>query len=189
MARLDVKVIIKFLFLFPYIGGILIIISLLTPAAMRWYHSTVDDSYILWVWGLLTITEWYHGAGWAWNTTFAYIPDPFILVIGILFSIIIAIFGIKMILKARICGDKEKDLDITFVKYGGLIITLITTWMIIVQIFYSMTDFLGLGTNFSFWPNLSAQFGVIGIFLGGIFSILGYVLFKIYRKKFYYLYV
>ena len=187
---MDIKALVKYLFFLPYLGGVLAIISMITPVAAHFHKDIYNPSHTIWIWGLIVITEWVYGfTGYAWENEFTLITDPFILIISIIISILIAFFAIKTIITSRNYGRDEKRLDMTFVKYGACILGLYILWMMILQIFYALTGFMGMGPEFSFWTYFHVNFGTVGIFLGGFFIILGPILSKAFLKRFYYLFV
>ena len=85
-------------------------------------------------------------------------------------------------------GQDEKFVDNRFIKYGGFVLLIIVTWMIIIEIFYFVTGFKGMGPPFSFWSYFPPHFGVIGIFMGGFIIMLGSIIHKLLYKYYYYLY-
>jgi hypothetical protein len=144
--------------------------------------------------------------GWTWFNYFYFISDVMILILGIVVSVIITFFGVKMVLRARNISKEDKFLDKTFAYYGVGILIPIIVWMIAVQIYYGTTgyfleyflnlqeefplldlDYLNL-PNFSFWSYFDVNFGAIGPILGGSLPIIGYVIHTIEYKRFDYLF-
>jgi hypothetical protein len=194
---MDVKLVMRYLFVLPYVGGILAIISLFVPGGTRIVANITIDSHTVWIWGFLCIIDWRMGVGgWGWDNTFQFLPDVLMVTISIILTVLIFIASLIIVLKARSFGKDEKDLDFRFVKYGLILLILISLWVIAVQIYYSITGYFlqfyidnGLGTSFSFWSYFDVNFGVIGIYIGGGLSISGYIALKIIYKQYDYLFV
>ncbi|NVM37538.1 MAG: hypothetical protein HWN81_18225 [Candidatus Lokiarchaeota archaeon] len=186
---MDKTLLVRYLWILPYFGGVLILISILTPAASSLIIRNPSDSYTIWLWGLITIHEfiptWYNIMN---STTFAFVSNPLIMIIGLLITFLIGGMAIKIIITARKFANDEKDLDIRFMKYGGFVLIGIITWIIIMEILFSIFGFMEWGSNFSFWNYFNVNFGTIGIFLGSFFSIGGYLMDKIIHKRYDYLF-
>lgn len=187
---MDVIRVMKYFFAFPYLGGILVVASFFFPVASffnpNWFG---DSSYSIWMWGLLGTVIWkFHGT-WYWDTEYSIIPYIPMFIFGLICCLLIIFFAVKTVLAARKIGDEEKFLDdIKFVKYSGVIIAITIIWMILVEIIYNIYGFIDYPPVFSFWGQFNMQFGVIGIFLGASLPIIGFVLTKIFYKRYYYLF-
>jgi len=186
---MDKKLLVTYLWILPYFGGILLLISILFPVVSGLIIRRPRDSYTYWIWGLIAVHEfiptWYNIMN---STTFVFISNPLMIVIGLIFTFLIIGMGIKMILTARRFCIDEKDLDVRFLKYGGFVLIVIITWTIIMEILFSIFGFMEMGTNFSFWNYFNIHFGIVGIFLGSFFSIGGYLADKIIHKRYDYLF-
>ncbi|MFX1600959.1 MAG: hypothetical protein ACFFB6_10220 [Promethearchaeota archaeon] len=188
---MDVKRVVKYLFALPYLGGILVIVSFLTPVVSDFYPAwfgDYSDSYSYWMWGLLGTVKWYLAAYWHWNTYYSFIPYIFTLILGLICSILIIFFALKTILRANRFGRNQQNLDMTFAKYSAVIFSITIIWMIAVEIFYSINGFMRYEPIFSFWSHFNVQFGVYGIFLGGSLIIIGFLLTKYLLKRYDYLF-
>jgi hypothetical protein len=204
---MDVKLFLKNLYVLPYIGGILVVVSIFFPAATNFMSRRDINSFAFWIWGLVAEIDWYQiGEGWMWLNEFYIISDLLILILGIIISIIVAYLGVKIVIRARLIGKNDKYLDSHFVKLAVIPLILITIWVIVVQIYYSITghflryflqveeqfplldlDFLNL-PNFSFWNYFTMNFGTIGIYIGASLPIIGYLIHIIEYKRFDYLF-
>ena len=73
----------KYTWLFPFIGGIITIIGVLTPVAS--FYSFFQ----LWMWGLIVIRDY--------GISVQFITNPIIISIGIVSSIVLMIFSLFLI--------------------------------------------------------------------------------------------
>lgn len=151
---------------FPLVGGIIALIAFLTPAGS---YSDFSGSMDVWMWGLFSIYAYGYGS----LTTFT--QDPGELLISVSCSILVLISIIIIISKAnktRKYGDESKWL-------GASILLIISTiaWIagmeINGRIFFSI----------SLWSVISPGFGVIGMFLGAILSIIGHGISKMSPRQ------
>ncbi len=150
---------------FPLIGGIIALIAFLTPAA---YLSSYSGSINIWMWGLFSITIYGYGS----NTTFT--QDPGELLVSILCSLIVLISIIITISKgnqARKFGEESGWLAPPILTMGGTI-----GWIVGMEI-------ISQSYGISLWSMVNPGFGVIGMFLGSIVSIIGHgVLVKVPKR-------
>lgn len=188
---MDVIRVMKYFFAFPYLGGILVVASFFFPVASffdpNWFG---DPSYSYWMWGLLGTVNWaFHGT-WYWWTEYSFIQNIIpIFVFGLFCCSFIIFLAIKIVLKARKIGIEEKFLDdIRFPIYSGVIFAITLIWMSVIEIYFSIYGFVDYTPVFSFWGQFNVQFGISGIFLGASLPIIGFVLTKIYYKRYDYLF-
>jgi hypothetical protein len=203
---MDIKLFLKNLYVLPYIGGVLAIVSLFFPAATNFDANWSINSFTFWTWGLICEIDWMMpGEGWIWNNYFYLSPDLLILLLGIAISALMVFFGVKMVLKARLIAKDENFITKSFVLYGALIIIINTVWVVIVQLYFLNTGyfrnyFIELDALivedltylylpvFSFWDYFGMNFGVIGPFIAGSLPIIGYLIHIIQYKRFDYLF-
>lgn len=163
---------------FPFIGGILIIIGLLTPAS---YGSALGITENFWMWGLWSIS--YIGIGTIVDFTY-YAPE--VLVPGIICTILLLIGSFKILSKSYNVRMGKANFEKSHESWLGMGILFIVT-----AIIYIIGMQIGFGNYFrriygydvSFWGFYSPGFGVIAPFLSGILSIIGYVISKVSPKQ------
>jgi len=150
---------------FPLFGGLLGIIAMLTPAA-----SIIEfgSSFYLWIWGLVSFQLFGYGG------MTVYTDNILLIIPSIIISIVIVISIIALLASANKCRNDMKVGNIGNSK--GLtpsILIIISTiaWIISVEVVY-------VSGGMSFWAFTSPGFGVIGMFLGSIIPIIGYVVSK-----------
>ena len=158
----------EYSWIFPFIGGILIFIALLTPASIP-----LRDTEIIWVWGLSL-----HGS-------FSFIDNIIALTISIICTILISICAFRIILtaiNARNPAKRNEFVERIWFIMGFSIIVVIVFWAFSIHylITYSITTIekdeslrTTTTTTYRFWAYNSIGFGVIGIALGGCLSIIG----------------
>ncbi|MFX1389432.1 MAG: hypothetical protein ACFE9Z_05130 [Promethearchaeota archaeon] len=205
---MDIKLFLKNLYILPYIGGVLAIVSLFFPAATNFDANWSINSFTFWVWGLVCEIDWMMpGEGWIWNNYFYLSPDLLILLLGIVISALMIFLGVKMVSKARMIAKENKFINKSFVLYGALIILINIIWVVTVQLYFSNTGyfrnyFIDLDAEltmddlsylylpiFSFWDYFGMNFGVIGPFIAGGLPIIGYLIHIIEYKRFDYLFI
>ena len=155
---------------FPLVGGLIIIISFLTPAATFSYQESsfysefyrwMLDFYIAYDYmdGILTTTRF--GLSTSITGHISYI-------------ISFLIIGLTILLLVSVIKYKKRDLFPKFNLLGFpiLIVVLTIAWMVMKEISTI------LSYNHSFWGLLSPGFGIIGLFLGAGLQIVGYIFLK-----------
>ena len=152
---------------FPIVGGALALIALLTPAA---YISIAGDSIYVWMWGLISIQSYGYGSA----TQFT--EDPGELIISIICSLLVLISTIVIISKGNSIRTYPK-LSKSWVAPSILLIIGTIVWMVGMEI--NSIVFYGI----SLWALINPGFGVIGMFLGGALSLIGYGVSKISPKE------
>lgn len=167
----------NYIWTFPLLGGILTLIALLTPAV---YIYEIGDYIFLWIWGLFSVQihDYYYDT--TYNLT-TFTDNELILIPSIICSVFIFV-GILALFSSSYSFRKEiKKGNIE--KNRGLapsIIIMISTiaWMISMEISF----IVGPG-SMSFWSAYNVGFGVIGMFLGAIFGMIGYGVSKYMAKQ------
>lgn len=152
---------------FPIVGGVLALIALLTPAA---YIGIPGNSMSVWMWGLISIQS--YGYGSVTNFT----QDPGELIISITCSLIVLISTI-VILSKGVSIRTYPGSGKSWVAPSILLIIGTIGWMVGMEI--NTQVFYGI----SLWAYISPSFGVIGMFLGGAVSLIGYGVSKMSPKE------
>jgi hypothetical protein len=150
----------------PFLGGVLSLIALLTPAA---YLSMYNEEAYVWMWGLATV-RYYDPDRFGYYMHTQFIENVNLLIISVICSIFIFILAVILIVSANLKRTGKKKFNDIKKGWYGLSILLITTtaaWMIIYEVFGYIE------TSQSWWTFMEPGFGVIGIFLGAMISIIG----------------
>jgi glucan phosphoethanolaminetransferase (alkaline phosphatase superfamily) len=155
---------------FPLVGGLIIIISFLTPAATFTYQESsfysefyrwMLDFYIAYDYmdGILTTTRF--GLSTSITGHISYI-------------ISFLIIGLTIFLLISVIRYKKRGLlpKINWLGFSILIMILTIAWMVMKEVSTI------LSYNHSFWGLLSPGFGIIGLFSGAGLEIIGYISFK-----------
>ena len=154
---------------FPLVGAILGIIAMLTPAA---YLTEFGSSFYLWMWGLVSFQIYDYG-------TTAYTDNILIIIPSVIISIVIVISIIALLASAN---KYRNDRKVGIISNGkGLtssifIIVSTIAWIISIETVY-------ISGGMSFWGLTSPGFGVIGMFLGSVITIIGYAVSKYGSKQ------
>jgi len=152
---------------FPIVGGTLALIALLTPAA---YINIAGNSMYVWMWGLISVQSYGYGSA----TQFT--EDPGELIISIICSLLVLISTIAIISKGNSIRTYPKS-NKSWVAPSILLIIGTIAYMVGMEI--NSRVFYGI----SLWTFISPGFGVIGMFLGGALSLIGYGVSKISPKE------
>ncbi|MHA2259921.1 MAG: hypothetical protein ACXACO_18310 [Promethearchaeota archaeon] len=160
---------------FPLFGGLLIIFALLTPSA---FYFSKGRYYNLWAWGLLV----YKNQG----SNHLLLVDSNIFYFTSIISSIIIIICAFLLISTGVVLKKNIKRNIQINRRWKLpawisIITMMI-WMIIFEL--NTTMFIsGEGSGdmnvirvLSFWGIFHPGFGVFGVFLGGLISIIGSIM-------------
>lgn len=161
--------------LLPLAGGIIIIISFLTPAATFAYQESsfysefyrwMLDFYIAYDYtdGILTTIRF--GLNSSITGYISYIVS--FLIIGLTIFLLISIIRYKK------RGLLPKN---NWLGFPILIMVLTIAWMVMKEVSTI------LSFNHSFWGLLSPGFGIIGLFLGAGLQIAGYIFLKKIQKE------
>jgi len=173
------------IFIIPLIAGILVIISIFTPATFMTYSGTRD---YLWLWGLYILDAGSdHISGFIGEIIHPSYISSILIGTG---GIILIIYAIKLRL-----GRKEfknmRDISIFSII---LIIVGEILWLILIPLFFPTEDFLGLslpGDILSFWrfhyigdtPLHYIGFGIIGGFIAAGLSFISICATHHYSKE------
>ncbi|MFX1389792.1 MAG: hypothetical protein ACFE9Z_07015 [Promethearchaeota archaeon] len=142
---------------FPVVGGIIALIALLTPAS---YISEYYVSMYVWMWGLFSVQVYGYGG----YTRFT--ADPGELTISLLCTIFILINIIAMV----VIGALNKRQGTSEKNWVAPSVLVIVGTIIYIAGLEINTYLIG---GFSYWQNVNPGFGVIGMFIGSIISLIG----------------
>jgi hypothetical protein len=163
-----------YVWLFPFIGAILIGISLITPAA---FQSTPFGFIFIWMNGFALLT----GGGYGPETDFLDIPGYYIP--GIIATIFLIICTLILFVSSLTHRKKETPgswIALSILLIGGTIY-FIASVEIGVAIYnfnqYDATEWV------SFWGDYRVGFAVIAPFIGGGLTLLGAILGKTIGKQ------
>lgn len=175
------------IFIIPGIAGILVIISVFTPATYMTYGGTKD---FLWLWGYYILDDPFldiHIRGFMGQVIHpSYISSILILTCGI----VLIVYAIKL-RQGRKEFKNMRDISIftTILIIAGEIL-----WLVLVPLFFPTEDFLGLslpGEILSFWrfhyignmPLHYIGFGIIGGFIAAGLSFISICVAHHYSKQ------
>ncbi len=160
----------KNIWIFPFIGGIITLISFLTPAACVIDRSpSLDIDFYLWMINLYFSHRYEAGI----HTVRIEFDTPLIsLIPSIICSILIIILSIITIITANKYRKRVLDTKITWLVSAILTIIATVIWMIMMEI--SRRVLYG----HEFWGLFNPSFGIIGLFLGAGLEIVGYIFSK-----------
>ncbi len=174
-------------FIIPLIAGILVIISVFTPATFMTYGGTKD---FLWLWGFYILDDPFldiHLRGFMVQVIHPSYISSILIGTG---GIILIIYAIKLRL-----GRKEfKNMRDISILTAILIIAGEILWLVLVPLFFPTEDFLGLslpGDILSFWrfhyigdtPLHYIGFGIIGGFIAAGLSFISIIVTHHYSKE------
>ena len=160
----------KYIWLFAFMGGLIALIALLTPAACFNYRSpSFDSDFYLWMFNLFFSHRFEAGIH---TTTIKFDTHMISLIPSITCSLLIIIFNITAIVTAN--KYRKGTFDPKFSWLVLAILTIIATiiWMIMMEISGKVLY------GHEFWGLLYPCFGVIGPFIGAGLEIVGFILMK-----------
>jgi hypothetical protein len=154
----------------PLLGGVLSLIALFTPATyINHYDFDYQWDFYIWMWGL-TLSRYYSSYDNSYSSEILFMNDLSLLISSIICSLLVFIFAVILIRSANLNRTGKKE----FFKarngwYGWSALLIITTavWMMLYEVINQMGYYL---PN---WDTMDPGFGVIGIFLGAMISIIG----------------
>jgi len=160
---------IKKIWIFPFIGGFITLISFLTPAATFIYRSpSYNTEFYRWM------LDFYVSHVYEFNihTTTMGLNTSLTGYISFTCSFLIIIFNILIIIGANKYRKGKLVSKINWLVFALITVTLTIAWMVMKEI-TTINSF-----NHSFWGLLSPGFGVIGPFLGAGLEIVGHIFSK-----------
>ena len=148
----------------PLIGGILSLIALATPAT---YTNQMGLDFYVWMWGLASISLYHYYYGTFTDTTFT--DNMSLLIPSIICTLLVFISAVALIVFANMNRRGTAVQEVKNKWYFSSILLIITTagWMIVYEVVAQVE------TSFSWWENMDPGFGVIGIFIGAVISLIG----------------
>jgi hypothetical protein len=168
----EIREIRNYIWLAPFVGGLIGIISVFAPAGSVSFAGYVEIDF--WMWGMWVQTSIY-GA----NTIF--LSDLFFLTVGIGCSVLNILFSIIIFITANQIRKKSKsiiDTRMLWIASGILIIIINITWAVIITfmnyevIVNELMKFFGsVEYNTSIWLFFNINFGIIGPLITGILAI------------------
>ncbi|MFW9823767.1 MAG: zinc ribbon domain-containing protein [Candidatus Thorarchaeota archaeon] len=150
----------------PVIGGVLSLIALATPAT---YISQMGEYLYVWMWGLASF-KLYDPYYYEYITDSSFTDNPSFLIPSIICTIVVFIGAVALLgsTNANRKGVKEvQEVKNTWYGLSTLLIIATAGWMIAYEIVSQVE------TDMSWWDFMDPGFGVIGIFLGAVISIVG----------------
>ena len=169
----------KIIWLFPLIGGFLILFSLFFPAAIE----VEDSSKEIWIFGMVD------------RDTMTFFEDIYLLTGSFICSFLIVLFAISMIItsiKYRLHKNYMEKVHVAWCLQGFIVIISVLTWMILLHLLIMRANLslIKEGDEFKailefsrFWEYNMPGIGIIGVIMGGFLSIIGAILKKRLIKK------
>lgn len=171
-----------YLWVFPFIGGILAITALLTPVAFSGNYSYISE--LFWMWGLVVSGFYISGINFDLNLIS--------LLSGIGCTIGIAICGVKLIISANKVRKQGESVATLQKSWRSLAITIIILTIVFIIVrdlsesieltirgnFYYITPY-----GIEFWNSVSIGYGIIGAFIGAGLTIIGVIAYKITKTN------
>jgi len=172
---MESRILYDYMWVFPLVGGIIPLLALLTPAG---FLSDSGNTFSLWMWGLTSIRV-FDGMEYIEDTAFS--DNIFVIIPSIISSILIGVCAIMLISSAYTC--KKELRGVLTIKSSWLTPAILLTistigWIISIELVFILGP-----TSMSFWQYIDPHFGVIGMFLGSGFAIVGYIISKYYAKE------
>ena len=159
----------KNIWAFPFIGGIIALISFMTPAAVFFYqYPTYSTEFYRWMLDFYVSFVFYESGV---QTIRVGLNTSLTGYISFTCSFLIILFNILIVISANRDRKGKKVLKINKLVLALSTVILTILWMVMKEI-STINSF-----NHSFWGLLSPGFGVIGLFLGAGLVIVGFILF------------
>ncbi|MFW9873913.1 MAG: zinc ribbon domain-containing protein [Candidatus Thorarchaeota archaeon] len=158
--RNNIRVEPKNIWVAPLLGAIVSLIAFFTPIA---YLKAYDGEIYMWIWGLNYIEVYGYGS----EVVFTENPDlliPSILCsIGVVISILVILASVPAYKKSTIDG---RDLGHGLLRASILMLICTIVWMAAVEVVWEGYP--------DFWDYVDPGFGVFGLIIGSIISLMGY---------------
>lgn len=164
---------------FPLFGGIITILSLLTPAAV----SAEKSGNLIWMWGLIM------------NSSISFLENIVALIVSISCSLLILIVAVMLVFTAIKFNkglNQNLEHEKIWLPMGILIAVLAIIWMISMNLLFSKTiatisinesELEISAKTYRFWDYYFPGFGIIGIFIGAMLPIIGSFLKMTFRRE------
>lgn len=151
----------------PLIGGILALGALFAPAE---YAEEYENYFYIWMWALLSYQ--YYDSFWdEFDRGVVFSDNPDILVPSIICSVIIFLSILVLIGSSFYYRKRMKNSKVNPIVWLGASLCILGStigWIVAIENVMSSPSLP------SFWSFFNPGFGVIGMFLGSILSIVGY---------------
>ncbi len=170
----------EYVWLIPLIGGILAIISVLTPVA---YFSSGGLYWIWWMWSFSVIG----GMGYGFENVIISEMDfmiPSSIITSVMIISIISFLSLAIITKKRKLNTRYFELVLIII--GVLLIGITLYYLFAIDsAFYDglVVEGILFPPGFHFWEELDPSFGVIGPFLSAISAFIGAGVFRYYSNR------
>ena len=166
------------IWIFPLLGSVLVFIAFLSPAAYldERITGTSQNYMYIWMWGL--ISAYFSG----YIPAISFSTNLLILIPSIAISVLVFISFFRVFKSSYRVWKGEKSLMDVKGKWKFMSIILIIStigWIVWIEI----AMFISSGFQIGFWPGMAPGFGIIGIFLGVGFIIIGLLLIDINNKR------
>jgi len=160
----------KYIWIFAFMGGIISLIALLTPAAGLNYRSpSFDNDFYLWMFNLFFSHRFEAGIH---TTRIEFDTHLISLIPSIICSLLITISSIITIITANKYRKGVLNTKISWLISAIVIIIATIIWMIMMEISRKVLY------GHEFWGILYPSFGVIGPFIGASLEIVAFILMK-----------
>ncbi|MFX1278808.1 MAG: zinc ribbon domain-containing protein [Promethearchaeota archaeon] len=176
-----------YIWILPFIGGILILISIFTPA---YYASIYSVTEYYWMWGL----DYYSVSGYGSQTTFIPFEEPYLYTIpmflaGLIPLLLILAGSLALIISANAVRTSRADIkhrENLWIAMG--IILIVAPIIFIVGIDITTINYLEylMGpapSGYNLWDVYDPGFAVIAPFIGAALSIAGSIASKVIKQR------
>ncbi|KKN86711.1 hypothetical protein LCGC14_0266740 [marine sediment metagenome] len=139
---------------FPFIGGILAFLGVLTPIAF------FDSYFYIWMWGLVLPRMF--------DNSFEFIDDKIIFITGISTTIVIVLFSIVLIITSYLYRQgyfDKKKIGNLWIGCGVLILSGTIVSLVSLEFYTYKGNF-----TYGIWDFLNAGFGAMGPIFGSILA-------------------
>jgi hypothetical protein len=162
----------RYIWILPFIGSIITAISLFTPTFVFPGMPVPGNAIIRYMNGFYLIV----GGG---SPVPYFIGIPSLMIVGIGSTILLVICTIILFISSL--THRNKEIPGSWIALGILLIGGTIFYLAGIQLGYFIYHIINYGTPASFWAGGVPSFAVIGPFIGGALSILGYIIGKTVR--------
>lgn len=165
-----------YIWMAPLIGGILSLIAFFTPAAGV---QAGFEYFRVWMWGLISF-QIYDPFWDVYERQTLFTPNPDIYIPSLICSISIFICALVLIITSASYPKRmkyNKENPTIWLGFSLPILGFTIAWIVIME-------FVGSSSSGpSFWSFMIPGFGVIGLFIGVILSLIGYGIARMHLKR------